>query len=366
MTLSLRTVWGRAARPAPAPKTLFFCRGRGRGHAVPDLLIADELRRVAPELEPRFVSYGTGAATLAEGGAAVRDLQMREDAPFLDLLIAATRVIDEERPDVVVSHEEFAALAAAKAFRRPTALIVDFFPPPDHVWAQTLPHADEILFIERRGLFAEPPAVRGRVVYAGPIVRPLARTRADRGLARRELGLAESATVLSVIPGSWATEEKSPALELVLAAFERLRAPDKMLVWVAGRDFAVLSDRLRAVPGVRVLEGCRPIETLMVASDLVLTKANRGTTLELGNLGVPSISLSHGLNPIDETIIPRIASNVALNARGIDPAFLAETMERTIAASRVAPPLPAALGGGETVVAEKIAAFAHAHATASA
>jgi hypothetical protein len=36
--------------------------------------------------------------------------------------------------------------------------------------------------------------------------------------------------------------------------------------------------------------------------------------------------LSYGLNPIDEMIIPRIRSNLALNARGIDVPYLTQVM----------------------------------------
>jgi hypothetical protein len=48
-------------------------------------------------------------------------------------------------------------------------------------------------------------------------------------------------------------------------------------------------------------------------------------------LAVPSVSLSFGLNPVDETIVSRLHSNVPLDARGIDPAFLAVTIERVLA-----------------------------------
>jgi len=111
-----------------APKVLFFCRGRR--HAVPDMVIAEELRRLGPGFAPVFASYGTGAATLAEGGHAVIDLQLKEDSPFIEILVAATRLVAAWEPDVVLSHEEFAALPPAKTFQVPTAFLVDFFLAP--------------------------------------------------------------------------------------------------------------------------------------------------------------------------------------------------------------------------------------------
>jgi hypothetical protein len=340
-------------------KMLFFCRGRGRGHAVPDMAIAEELSRLVPKLAPSFVSYGTGADTLAEGGYPVFDLELGDDAPFFEVLVRSARLIGREQPDVVVAHEEFAVLPAAKALDCPAAFIVDFFlAAPDHPWMQSLHYADEILFIERRGLFPEPPGAQGRVSYVGPIVRRLSRARADRARAREELKLAPGATVVSVVPGSWATEERAPLVDLVRTAFASLPARDKTLVWVAGRDRDRLSAVFASTPDVRVLEGYSPIEALMVASDLVITKANRGTTIELACLGVPSISLSYGLNIVDETIVARIPSHLALQVKAVDAPYLAEVMTAALAAPL---PEPLSLGGGEAAVAHRLVRFLETH-----
>ena len=43
--------------------TLFFSRGRGRGHAIPDLEIVRELAQITDAITVQFVSYATGAAT---------------------------------------------------------------------------------------------------------------------------------------------------------------------------------------------------------------------------------------------------------------------------------------------------------------
>jgi UDP-N-acetylglucosamine:LPS N-acetylglucosamine transferase len=310
---------------SPRTKVLFFSRGRGRGHALPDIEIARELRRIRPDVDLHFASYATGAETLVRAGLPTTDLDLGEDAKFLEVLVRATRLIFTRQPDLVISHEEFAALPAARSVGVGATFIVDFFVPID-VFTESLALADQVFFIEQRGIFTEPPAVRGKVHYVGPIVRQMTLTRADRAAARNELGLPATSTVVSVIPGAWATEQRAPIVDLVLPAFQRLAGEDNKLVWIAGRDHEALASRLAGQPGVMVMKECSPIEKLMVASDLVITKANRGTTIDLASLGVPSLSLSFGLNPIDETIIPRIHSNLALNARGIDVPYLAQVM----------------------------------------
>jgi UDP-N-acetylglucosamine:LPS N-acetylglucosamine transferase len=311
-------------------KILFFSRGRGRGHAIPDLAIANALRPLIAGAHVQFASYARGAATLAEHGEDVIDLGLPEDNPYLETLIRVQRAILQQRPEVVISHEEFAVLPAARAFGLPTAMIVDFFMSGKSLWMDSLEYADEVVFIEREGLFPEPPAVKGRVRYVGPVVREMSVTRADLDAMRAELNLPAASIVVSVMPGSWATEQRAPIVDLVVPAFESLPMPGKHLVWVAGDDYETLRARFGRHASMTVLKSCWPIERLMVASDVVITKANRGTTIDLASLGVPSISLSFGLNPIDETIIPRVHSNVALDARGTSVSFLRATMERVL------------------------------------
>ena len=78
-------------------------------------------------------------------------------------------------------------LPAAKVFGLPTALVVDFFLPVEHLWMQRLVHADRVVFIENRGVFPEPATALGKVRYVGPVRRALSYGRADRGRARRAL-----------------------------------------------------------------------------------------------------------------------------------------------------------------------------------
>jgi hypothetical protein len=346
------------------PSLLFFCRGRGRGHAIPDAVIAGRIREQDPRAQIRFVSYATGARTLVDHGFPTLDLDLPEDAPFLSVLVAATRVMAAgQRADLVVSHEEFAVLPVAKALGFPTCLVVDFFPWSD-LGRHSLRHADRIAFIEQPGIFGEPPEVQGRVAYTGPVVRPLVASRTGSAAAREALGIGPGTVVVSVIPGAYATEERAPILDLVSAAFRRLEAPDKLLVWVAGTDHRALAGKLGDVAPVRVLEQYAPIERLMVASNVVITKSNRGTTIDLARLGVPSLSLSHGLNQIDEVIVRRIRTNLALDARGLDPAVLASYLLALVGAgeSPAFVPDPQYQACGSAEVARVVLGMAHAAA----
>ena len=94
----------------------------------------------------------------------------------------------------------------------------------------------------------------------------------------------------------------------------------------------------------------------MVASDLAITKGNRGSIMDLASLGIPSISISSVLNPIDEALVARVRSNLALNVNAVDSRFLARCIEDAagVAFGERDMPLNLHLRGGE-VAAEALA-----------
>src|SRR5690242_12943702 len=115
---------------ARAPiSVLFFSRGRGRGHAIPDLEIVRELKQIDSAIEVQFVSYSTGAATFRAEGYRVIDLELPEENSFAETIVIAYRKILEFHPKVVISHEEFAAIIAAKVANVPSIFLCTWLPP---------------------------------------------------------------------------------------------------------------------------------------------------------------------------------------------------------------------------------------------
>ena len=261
--------------------------------------IVKELHKLRDDIEVRFVSYGTGARTIEEFDFPLIDLDLPEDNSVNATMISATKLIGWLNPDLVVAHEEFPAMPASKILDKPTVFITDWFAAPDSYAMDALKYADRVLFIDEPGMYDEPPWVSGKVPYIGPILRPFEYTRQDRDRARRELGIPPQAKVITVLPGSW-TEARVPAADLVLAAFRRIRAPGKKLIWLAGADFDLIQEKVSENEEVIVKTQDWKIDRLMIASDVAVAKSNRKTLIELAALGVPSVSISHGSNPFDE------------------------------------------------------------------
>jgi hypothetical protein len=255
---------------------------------------------------------------------------------------------------LVLCHEEFAAAPAAKVFGLPTVFLIDWFAGPEHLWMQCLNYADEIVFIDEPGIFTVPHYIaKGTVHYVGPLIRKFAYSRADRDRARRELGL-NSDIVVSILPGRWATEERAPIFDLVMPAFRALACQRKTLLWIADQDYEDLARRADNCADVVIKRVDWQIDRLMVASNLSITKANRKTCIELAALGIPSISLSYGLNAMDDIRVEKIATNIHLNAKRMDSAALATHMTRLLEVDAVTPNLPLPEGGGLQAAAGRV------------
>lgn len=308
-------------------KILFFSRGRGHGHAIPDMAIAEELNQLG-EFDLTFASYATGAQTFRTANYRVRNLGLPENNAYLPTLFKARELIDEIKPDVVVTHEEFAVLPAAQLCGAPVVFLCSWFPTEGKISSESLAYASSIIIIENPGVFPVPSGVNAKPVYVGPILRNLRFTLADRSRLRRELKLADDSTVILVVPGGAATEENSPIAETVVSAFLQLPHRPKHLFWLSSKDYPAMRKLGAGIAGFEALEFVDPIERLLVVADAVITKGTHNITLECSSLGVPSISLSPGFNPIDDMLVPRIPLNISLNARAVDGEVLKHYLEK--------------------------------------
>jgi hypothetical protein len=200
----------------------------------------------------------------------------------------------------------------------------------------SLNDAVEILFLDAPSTPFVPPAyVEQRVHYVGPVLRPLRYRRSDRLRARQEAGLPSDALIATVFiqPGR-RTESIAPLASMLQAAFDSLEAPGPKLL---------VSDR----------DGDSEFDRIMVASDIAITKGNRNIVLELAALGVPAISVSHGLNVIDDLRTAALPNNRTVRYADLDPAVLARLMRQMLAAD--IHPLP--LRDGASSAAERLAAL---------
>lgn len=312
--------------PVGDPDVIFFSRGFGRGHAIPDLAILEALGKIAPQVRVCLCSYGSGLQTIRQAGQPAFDLDLPELCTEWQVVARAGQFLRRTSPRLVIGHEEFGAIPAARIFGLPTAFITHWFGPEKIPSMQALAGVDRILFIEAPGHFPEPHFLQGRIDYVGSVLRRFRFLPSDRKQLRKELNVACDETIVTCFLGSWG-EEKSPVCDLILEAFQGLPRERKRLIWVASRDFAIVAEKCSGKEDVTVLEWLEEPERIMIASDLAITKGTYNVGKELEAIGVPSISLSHGRNPIDDHYSRCLSNNTFLYADETSPRTLISHME---------------------------------------
>ena len=337
----------------------------GRGHAIPDLAIVAELRKICPEIRIVFVSYGTGAEIFAAAGEETVHLGLPEMVSPFELLVSAGVELQKWHSRVVVSHEEAAVMSAAKIFGLPTVFLTHWFAAPQTPLMQALVHADEILFMEKAGIFPEPESVRGRVRYLGPVVRNFQFRPEHREQVRSELKMDPNESLILVLPGREWSGNASALCDLVVQAFELMDRPKKRLLWVTGKDRDTVLNQVSGHAGIQVVPVERQVERLMVASDLAITRGTYSTGNELQALGIPSISLSDGTNYIDDFFARARAKASFYWWAETDAAILAKRMETLLDQGLLTPDSGLLQGRGAKSVAEALAASLRARNSAS-
>jgi UDP-N-acetylglucosamine:LPS N-acetylglucosamine transferase len=339
--------------PELEARIVFVSAGNGKGHAVPDMAIGRELTKLAPNLAIQFVSYATGAEAYRGCGYPVIDMHAPDSPPYLDMVVAFTRLLRHMAPAplLIVSHEEYSAVTAANALEIPCVFITDFFMDPNSMWMYALKAASEIIFIGEQGLYTEPPLLRNKIHYVGRGVRAFEYSLADRERARTELAIPRDAIVALLQPGAY-VESRVPMAELLLAAWRLLPDSPKRLIWLAGRDLPALQSRYGKEADLILLQEDWKIDRLMAASNVLITKANRVTVYEAAAMGLPSISVSMMANWPDDVAVANVASNTPLSTDGLTPQRLADAIQDAIAST----PTPAtSVSQGVFGAAERIA-----------
>jgi UDP:flavonoid glycosyltransferase YjiC (YdhE family) len=339
------------------PDILFISRGRGRGHAVPDLSIAREIRARRPRASVRFCSYGTGALVLRNAGEDVIALEAGDMDPPWKIHIELVRLLATIAPRLVVSHEEFVAVPAATIFRLPTVFLTHWFFPSPHLMNEAIGFARSIGFLETEGAMISPSTLQGKIVYLGPVLRQFRYLPRDRRALREEMGFGDDELVLGVFPGTthrgMMGEHIRESMRLTLNAFHELPVPAKAFLLIGGAVEELLGTDHQIEKIITVESHPHP-EAMMIVSDVAITTGSYAIGAELMALGVPSISLSGGLNQIDDFFAKRRRNNRFLYYKEATSAQLAEIIVDAVRTGPAEPETACLLGTGAARVAEYI------------
>ena len=80
----------------------------------------------------------------------------------------------------------------------------------------------------------------------------------------------------------------------------------------------MLVERTKEMPSVHIRHEDPQADRLMATTDVAVTKGNRNIVLELAALGVPSETVTSGLNRVDDIRTARAAKNVTVRVHEVD------------------------------------------------
>jgi hypothetical protein len=310
---------------------LFFSRGKGRGHAIPDLSVATAIRKLQPNTILQFVSYGTGAEVLKANHENIVEIRADDDSDDWARCVAAGSALRNQKPKLVVCHEEPGVVLLAKSLGYRVVYMTHWFA-SGAPFARALGFVDHVLYSGLPGLFKEPPEVSGRITYTGTLLRSFDTARLSCLKVRRQLGISKDTVVVLFIPGSWPVDS-AKIIPLVLQAFRALPVRNKRMLWIADKASGPGPLSESESRQISIIENCFEIQDYMLVSDIAITQGTYNTTMELRALGTRSIALSFGTNPIDDIIAKSLQEVCFLNAQQCSTASVLTALERSIAAS---------------------------------
>jgi len=315
------------------PGILYFSRGRGFCHAMRDMLIIEELTKLNERLNIKVASYADGYTCFDKNGFEVLDLGLGLDEEFGYKAVNRMKsLIEKFNPDLIVADEVFLVLPLAKKFGITSLLITNwFFESIDkrHPMIPVVRDANRIIFADRKEFHKVPSNFDVPVSFVGPIIREFEYTQKDKKRARGKLGLKENETILLVTPAG-RHKHRSKLLDLTTTILTKVNKQELRLILLAGPLFEEYLERFKTNDKVIVKSYDWEIDRLMAASDLVITKGTFTTSWELVFLGVPSISIPDGDNPVDLMHIKKLDgfnATIAINPYDFNAYSLLEKIE---------------------------------------
>lgn len=295
-------------------KILFFTSPIGLGHASRDVAVASMLKDIYDKIEVTFITSKNAARHIAEHGFNALSIYRAKsiDADdrgyfkhrllwlidyilyYRDCKVKASKVIDEYKPDLVISDEDFASIAVASRRGIKSILITDLFESRflngitaklERVLNNTLMRiirSADLVLVPMHGQDHD------NVVYIGPIVRGTDKSREE---LREIFGFSNNEKVVTVSVGGTASgkfliDAALKAYRKVKGIYEEQSKERLVLVIVTGPS---LNCNPNGYDDVRVYKYISNMHELIYASDLLISLAGRSTIDEAVAYNTPAV-----------------------------------------------------------------------------
>ncbi|OLD41946.1 MAG: UDP-glucuronosyltransferase [Thaumarchaeota archaeon 13_1_40CM_2_39_4] len=277
-------------------KIIFFSNPIGLGHATRDISIAQYLDKTSTkfvsgqEAPKLFSEYGFDAENAYHPPPfAIHDGKLQNPLRWLYKYYSyykkcktiSSGIIEKEKPDLILSDEDFASLAIGQEKKLKTVLITDiletrFVSGLGSLIEKKMNHSMKEI-IQKCDLVILPDngPDEGNIRRVGPIVRSTMHTRDE---LRKNFSFNKKTIVVSI----GGTAAGKFLIGKVINSFEKIKL-DAELVIVSGPALKIDNDKIRNLGFVNNLH------EIIYAADLVISLAGKSTIHESRHYGTPGI-----------------------------------------------------------------------------
>ncbi len=277
-------------------KIIFFSSPIGLGHATRDIAIAQYLDKISTkfvsgeEAPKLFSEYGFDAEDVYRPPPfAINDDKLQNPLRWLfkyysyyrECKTISSKIIEKEKPNLIVSDEDFASLTIGQGKKLKTVLITDILETRfvsglgsliekkmNHSMREIIQKCDLVILPENG-------PNEGNIARVGPIVRSTLYTRDE---LRKKFSFNKKTIVVSI----GGTNAGKFLIDKVIDSFEKIK-PDAELVIVSGPSLKIDNERIRNLGFVNNLH------EIIYASDLIISLAGKSTIDESKHYGTPGI-----------------------------------------------------------------------------
>jgi UDP-N-acetylglucosamine--N-acetylmuramyl-(pentapeptide) pyrophosphoryl-undecaprenol N-acetylglucosamine transferase len=290
------------------PKTILIAAGGTGGHLYPAIAVAEELKRIHPEIRIIFVGTRDRIESREVPRAGYPFYPLAIEAPGNSLkslllfpgklakaILDCIKLISRERPAAMLGGGAYLSIPAgiaAWALHVPIALLeINSVAGTANKLLARLADKLFIAYPESRESF--PKRVAGSATVSGtPVRADLGSERISQTEARNAFGLDPERTTVLVFGGSLGARAINEAMQTIAAD---VVAHGCNVLWQTGKSANVseLIAEFVNIPNVRVLEYIYEMETAYRSADLVVCRAGASSLAELARLGKPAVLIPY-------------------------------------------------------------------------
>ena len=277
-------------------KIIFFSSPIGLGHATRDIAIAQYLDKIST----KFISGEEAPKLFSEYGFDVDDVYrpphfvinhgklqnplrwlFKYYSYYKECKTISSSIIEKEKPNLIVSDEDFASLTIGQKKKLKTVLITDILETRFVTGIGSLiekkMNRSMRKMIQKCDLVILPEngPNEGNITRVGPIVRRTMRTRDE---LRKKFSFNKKTIVVSI----GGTNTGKFLIDKVVDVFEKIKL-DAELVIVSGPSLKIDNDKIRNLGFVNNLH------EIIYAADLIISLAGKSTIDESKHYGTPGI-----------------------------------------------------------------------------